>query len=116
MQIFTDQFITFMTYCAPGICAVVPYWKLWRVKRMGDDHLMTLISSILLFRGLQQVASWILMFVFGSSLFLGDWGDSCANWTMSFIGLAAGLYAGIRFRRMGRGAKCLYPWFPFPYR
>ncbi|WP_431051073.1 hypothetical protein [Roseateles sp. L2-2] len=116
MQIFTDPFITFITYCAPGLCAIVPYWMLWRVERDRGDHLMMLFCFILYFRGLQEVASLLMRFIFGSSFVFGDWGEPWANWTMALIGLATGLYMGIRYRRMGEAAKDIYPWDPFAYR
>ncbi len=113
---FTEPFLAFASYCAPGFCAAIPYWVLFRVGRTRGDYLAILVAFILYFRGLQEVLSILLIFVFGSSFMFGAWGASIADGVTSGIGLASGLYMGIRYRARSKGDEDFFPFDRYDFR
>ena len=113
---FTPAFIAFVTFCAPGLCALIPYLTIWRIERRGCDYFIMIIGFVFFFRGIQDWLSLLSRFVFGSSYMFGAWGETTADCVMCAIGLVLGVRTGLLCRAMPDAGADHYPWDPLVFR
>ena len=119
MLTFTDEFIAFGKYCLPGVCALIPYWMIWKIERSTSDYCWLAFLMILFLRGIELIADLALRFMFGPSLKatligLGASPSCVGEIVLCVVALAFGSWKAWQARqKKGEEAEDHFPFVPF---